>query len=67
MLQHYGKITDCVTIKRVNMFLPSSSLCTIQVLIYKLNTVYPLSPEQSLFNNCAGVLLSTMAVKKTAG
>lgn len=39
MLQHDGKITGCETIKR-SVFLPSSSLSTIQALIYERNAVY---------------------------
>lgn len=40
MFQHYGKITGCETIKGMSVFLPSSSLSTIQALPYELNAVY---------------------------
>lgn len=40
MLQHYGKITGCETVKRISVFLPSSTLSTIQALIYELDAVY---------------------------
>lgn len=57
MLQHYGKITSCETIKGMSVFLPSSSLSTIQALIYELNAVYtPIHCPLSSYHLINGLL-----------